>query len=90
MNNQKLQIVGSFSGENLVDKYYQISLEHDTFYLRMPDEIYGGSFFLTTVYTVYIYTTLVSKEWYIAIKGSNTANWLGSDSPSINQCFSQT
>jgi hypothetical protein len=78
-----ITLVRELSGQELMDRYYHTSIGYPKFYLRIPDEIWDYETCLTTRYQVYIY----NKAWYLAIKGSETAEWIGSDTPRINQCF---
>ena len=84
----KITLVGSFLGEDIMNRYYQMASKTSAFYLRIPDEFFFEGKFDETLYSVYTHATQLNKEWYIAPKGSNVAEWMGEDSPLINQCFS--
>jgi hypothetical protein len=87
---KKITYVGTYSMQEIIDKYYQTSIKCSDFYLVLPDPDLTDeeNVYLKTCYRVYTYTTNSKKEWYIAKETSNVADWMGSDSLLINQCFS--
>jgi hypothetical protein len=87
---KKITYVGTYSMQEIIDRYYQTSIKCSDFYLVLPDPDLTDeeNVYLQTCYRVYIYATNSKKEWYIAKETANIADWMGSDSLLINQCFS--
>ena len=87
---KKIACVGKYFMKDIIDRYYQTSIKYSDFYLVLPDPDLTDEedVYLETFYRIYIYTTNLGKEWYIAKETSDVADWMASDSPLINQCFS--
>jgi hypothetical protein len=88
---KKITYVGTYSMQEIIDRYYQTSIKCSDFYLVLPDPDFTDEDekdYLETCYRIYTYGTTDKKEWYLARKTSNVADWMGSDSLLINQCFS--
>jgi hypothetical protein len=88
---KKITYVGKYVMREIIDRYYQTSRRNSDFYLVLPDPDFTDEDeedYLETCYRIYTYSTTDKKEWYIAKETGNVANWMGSNSLLINQCFS--